>query len=102
MDCWENAQDKYNCLTNEEWGNIQRNVVLKEIETAQNQSDFLGEAYIGSCSVLREFKKSYVEDKFGNTPCAFNEILENLDLKKSCETRVKAKIDFLTNYASGR
>lgn len=82
--------------------NIEAKLISDEIEKAKNETEFLGQSYIGSCSVLTDFMRKYMSDRYGNTPCTFDEIQENLKLKKSCEARVSSKLDFLKQVASGR
>ena len=82
--------------------NVRTNTILEEIERANNQSSFLGESYIASCPILRDFRKNYVNQRYGyNSPCTFNEIQERLKLKKTCEEGVRNKGKFLENFVTG-
>ena len=101
LKCWEDSEAQYNCLTDDEEENIRRNIILKEIREALNNTEFLGESYIGSCPALSNFKRNYVSESFGNSPCSFQEILDSLSEKTACEKRKKDKFNFLKGIAQG-
>lgn len=96
------ADEKFGCLTKEEMENIEAKIITDEIEKAKNETELLGSSYIGSCSVLTDFMREYMEERYGNTPCTFDEISENLKLKKACEAKVQSQLEFLKQIASGR
>jgi hypothetical protein len=101
LQCWTTADRSYNCLTDDELPNIRNNMIRKEIEKANNQSDFLGESYVASCGLLRDFRANFVNKYYGsNSPCSYNQILEAIDSKKTCENALKKKSAFLETIAN--
>ena len=79
LECWFNTDKSFDCLNEKEAANVKNNILLEDIQRAQNESDFLGETYIASCGILTNFRKDYVCDNFGcDSSCSFNEIQDSL------------------------
>ena len=101
LQCWTTTERAYNCLTDEEVPNIRDNILRKEIEKASNQSDFLGESYVASCQLLRDFRRNFVTRNYGsNSPCSYNQIIEALASKKTCDSALDKRGKFLATLAN--
>jgi len=101
LQCWDTTERSYNCLTDEEVPNIRDNILRKEIEKANNQSDFLGESYVASCQLLRDFRRNFVTRNYGsNSPCSYNQIIEALASKKTCDNALDKRSKFLASLAN--
>jgi len=101
LECWTKVERSYDCFSEDEFANVRNNILLDDIERAKNESDFLGESYIASCRLLTNFRKTYVNSRYGpNSPCTFNEIQESLKAKKACEAEVRKKGKFLETFAN--
>merc|ERR1711962_1207836 len=66
-----------------------------------NQSDFLGESYVASCQLLRDFRRNFVTRNYGsNSPCSYNQIIEALASKKTCDNALDKRSKFLASLAN--
>ena len=94
-------EKSYNCRTEEEIKNIRNNILHKEIEKAYNQSNILGEYYVTDCRDLKNFSRNFVTKYYGSdSPCSYNQIIEALTSKKTCENALKKRSSFLETIAN--
>jgi hypothetical protein len=102
LDCWFNAENDYNCYSNEEEKNIRTNLLLEEIEKATNNTELLGEEFISDCPLLFQFKSEYVKNSYGVSSCAFLKIRQTVAEKKNCETKAVTKRKYLSSIATNK
>ena len=101
IQCWRSVDASYDCITDDEFVDIEASIIDQEIEKAKNQSDFLGDQYIESCEVITSVKRNFVNQDFGpNAPCTYEEINEALDARKTCDAALKQKVAFLKSFAN--
>ena len=94
-------------MTEEEISNFRNNILHNEIEKAfklthilaanGNLSFILGENYVSSCQDLKNFRRNFVTKYYGSdSPCSYNQIIEALKSKKTCENALKkgSRINF--------
>ena len=100
IECWNKANKKFLCLTEEKLETIVDNLKYDELKRAFNNSDSLGSDYIRECSTLATYERKVLREVYGSAKCTIFEIFQIIADRKECDAVVNKRKDVLADLAS--
>ena len=103
VDCINSHSAK--CLAPERVDLMRMNFLSAEISKSNRNEDMLGQDFINSCPVLRNYQMEFVKNTFGSNRCSYEQVYNLTESREECkhESLKKKKekenvaLDFLTN-----
>ena len=103
VDCINSHAAK--CLAPERVDLMRMNFLSTEISKSNRNDDMLGQAFINSCPVLRNYQTEFVQNTFGSNRCSYEQVYNLTESREDCKLDALLKkrekelvaLDFLTN-----
>ena len=93
------------CLAPERVDIMRMNFLSAEITKSNRNSDMLGQDFVNSCPILRNYQTEFVKTTFGSDKCTYEQVYNLTETREECKMEALDKkrkremvaLDFLTN-----